>query len=676
MIDTFRGHYLARFVVALIFSATTIVLPIRSQTFVTGRLEYVIHSVEFRSLPGVPSCCPRYSGGNGIGFAGLFGYQLGLSGNVRLSLGLGLYSHTGTFESDENELFSSQNGQSNSIGSFLHTLHTSILGSVVEPMIESDFLGARVEIGPSFEIPVTSKYDQEEAVNTPGFVFTDNGQRTRNQRSGEINDLQPIMTSIRANVRALFPLGNGGLMIEPALTARIGLSSVLQNEQWSLLSFGIGCRILFDNRKEEIPQPPSIEPKPTQVPIVIASEVVAPERPEILSIEAVMVDSAGQEVSGGELTVRNEVATNMYTMLTYVFFDEGSSEIPERYKRLDAPSSSEFKISSLEGTGTMEIYRNVLNVVGTRMREFPSSKITVTGCKDSRESADKENMLARSRAESVRSYLTSVFGIDTRRINIVARGLPEVASNSATPQGAAENRRVEISSQTWEVLEPISFQDTTRFTTYSDTLRFPVSPKILLKGEYKGQLDSLTWTLIVSQGQRPLKEFSGNGLPPPTLGWNLSGDGASIPRTEEDVSYRINFARGDETLLDTNGRLFSVKQKTTNQRVIERYSLIIFGFNESTVSTNNQRILSYIKQRIQPTSTVTVTGYTDVSGEADYNYRLSKKRADAISFLLNVPLDRSAGKGGEEQLYDNELPEGRLYCRTVRVTVETPLSKR
>lgn len=662
--------------VALVFCVLLCVLPTSSQTFVVGRLEYIMHSVEFRTLPGVPSCCPSYSEGDGFGFAGLVGYRLGLSGSVRLGLGLGLYTNTGTFNSDESELFSSQDGQSNTVGSFRHTLNASIFGTVVEPMIETDILGASVEIGPSIEIPLTSKYDQSETVNTPGFVFADNGQRTRNQRSGEIEDLQTIVPSIRASVKAQFPLGDGGLTIQPTLTARVGLSSMLQSEQWGLLSFGIGCRLLLDTKPKIMLPPPRIEPTPSPIPVVIANEVVAPERPEILSIEAVMVDSAGQEVSGGELTVRNEVATNMYTMLTYVFFDESSSEIPERYSRLDARSSRMFEISSLEGTGTMEIYHNVLNVIGTRMKQFPNSKITLTGCKDSREISDKDDALARSRAESVRKYLTGTFGIDPKRISVISRGLPEVASNSATPQGAAENRRVEISSQTWEVLEPISFQDTTRFTTYSDTLRFPVSPKILLKGEYRGQLDSLRWNLLVSQGQRPLKEFRGNGLPPPTLGWNLSEDGAAIPRTEEDVNYAISFVRGDETLLDTNGRLFSVRQITTNQRVIERYSLIIFGFNESTVSANNQRILTYIRQRIQPSSTVTVTGYTDASGEADYNYRLSKKRADAISTLLNVPLERSAGKGGEEQLYDNELPEGRLYCRTVRVTVETPLTKR
>lgn len=643
---------------------------------VAGRAEYLVHSVDFGSLPGVPSCCPSYSMGYGFGFAGLVGYRLRLAEWTRLNLGLGLYSHSGTFESDENELFSSQNGQSTTIGSFRHTLHTTILGSVLEPMIEADVLGTIMEIGPSFEIPVSSTYAQDETVNTPGFVFADNGSRIRNQRSGSIEDLQPIVTSIRASIKAMFPLGSGGLMIEPALTARIGLTSVLRNEQWDLLSVGIGCRVVFDSRPKETEQPPVIVPKPMPKPVVVASDVVNPQRPEIMSIEAVMVDSAGREVSAGELTVRNEIATNMYTMLTYVFFDEGRSEIPARYKKLDSRSSNEFKISSLEGTGTMEIYRNVLNVVGSRMREFPSSKITVTGCKDTRESAERDNTLSRDRAEVVKQYLVDVFNIDPRRINVVSRGLPEVASNSSTPQGAAENRRVEISSQTWEVLEPISFQDTTRFTTYSDTLRFPVSPRILLKGEYRGLQDSLSWTLKVSQGQRPLKEFAGKGLPPPTIGWNLSDGGSSIPRTEEDVKYSITFSRGNETLLDTSGRLFSVRQITTNQRVIERYSLIIFGFNESTVSTNNQRILSYIKQRILPSSTVTVTGYTDASGETEYNYRLSKKRADAISSLLNVPLERSSGKGGEEQLYDNELPEGRLYCRTVRVTVETPLSNR
>jgi hypothetical protein len=31
------------------------------------------------------------------------------------------------------------------------------------------------------------------------------------------------------------------------------------------------------------------------------------------------------------------------------------------------------------------------------------------------------------------------------------------------------------------------------------------------------------------------------------------------------------------------------------------------------------------------------------------------------------------GMGERELIYNNELPEGRFYCRTVTITVETPI---
>ncbi|MBK7412211.1 MAG: OmpA family protein [Ignavibacteria bacterium] len=72
-------------------------------------------------------------------------------------------------------------------------------------------------------------------------------------------------------------------------------------------------------------------------------------------------------------------------------------------------------------------------------------------------------------------------------------------------------------------------------------------------------------------------------------------------------------------------------------------------------------------RRIAANSTVTVEGHTDRSGEAEYNQKLSQRRADATASRLKVPADRAKGFGSSDLLYDNATPEGRLYCLTVPI---------
>ena len=72
-----------------------------------------------------------------------------------------------------------------------------------------------------------------------------------------------------------------------------------------------------------------------------------------------------------------------------------------------------------------------------------------------------------------------------------------------------------------------------------------------------------------------------------------------------------------------------------------------------------------------PKATVSIEGYTDDSGPADYNKKLSEKRANAISNVLtntfNISQERvsSIGYGEEKHLVENDTPEHREENRRV-----------
>ena len=68
---------------------------------------------------------------------------------------------------------------------------------------------------------------------------------------------------------------------------------------------------------------------------------------------------------------------------------------------------------------------------------------------------------------------------------------------------------------------------------------------------------------------------------------------------------------------------------------------------------------------------IKIVGYADKTGNYDYNRRLSAKRAVAVADAIEVPPSMAGGVGFTDLLFDNATPEGRFFCRTVRIFVKT-----
>jgi outer membrane protein OmpA-like peptidoglycan-associated protein len=110
----------------------------------------------------------------------------------------------------------------------------------------------------------------------------------------------------------------------------------------------------------------------------------------------------------------------------------------------------------------------------------------------------------------------------------------------------------------------------------------------------------------------------------------------------------------------------------SEERHFEKYALILFDFDRSTVNPANRSLASRIRTRIGPASAVSITAYTDRIGDAAHNQRLSQERATETARTLGVPVENARGVGETLELFDNDIPEGRFYNRTVEVVVDTP----
>ncbi|HEY7241086.1 MAG TPA: OmpA family protein [Burkholderiales bacterium] len=103
-----------------------------------------------------------------------------------------------------------------------------------------------------------------------------------------------------------------------------------------------------------------------------------------------------------------------------------------------------------------------------------------------------------------------------------------------------------------------------------------------------------------------------------------------------------------------------------------------FDTNKATFRKEAQPELEKISERVRNVTSVEaiqITGYTDNTGTADYNQKLSEQRAATVKdFLVKNGIDPSKitilGKGMNDPVADNATKEGRAKNRRVEVMVK------
>jgi outer membrane protein OmpA-like peptidoglycan-associated protein len=631
---------------------------------ISGSYGLQSHSLNFKGLPEVPSCCPQYSGGNGIGFSLGGVYDFSIGSFLRVDIRGAFSTIGGTFKANETKLVF--DGKNSVDGLFEHTIESNIHKIDMTPSLQiSIYKGLKIHTGLSAGWIIGTTYDQQERLVTPTDLLFENDSRTRLRSSGSISTINTFQVGAIAQLSYDLPLNaNASLVAAPEVSYTIGLSNILRDSPWKVNSLNIGMVLKYAWYK----YPERIEPTIDKIPMLpkptVPMEIT--KRPVVTgTARGVFIDNMGNPTKEQILNIKNITSTNVTALVNYVFFDDTSAVIPKRYILLNKEQAKIFRLKDLEGTGTLPIYYTILNVIGNRMTMFPEATITLTGCTSGGETEKDKLQLAKQRADAVKNYLTEIWGIDSKRIIPKYRDLPEFPSNIKIEDGLAENRRVEISSNSWEILDVLSFNDTVRQISV---------PIIGIEAQATAESGIAQWTISASQGNNQLKKFKGTSdFPSDRLRWDLVKESHSVPKMNEpiDLTMDITDKEGNTTVI--KGEPMKITQFYDQKGHIEIFSLIIFGFNVSTVNETNQRILAMIKSRITKNSIVKIIGFTDRIGAADYNQKLSDRRAKEIGKFLKLSEDNSEGKGGSDLLFDNDLPEGRFYCRTVRVIVETPI---
>lgn len=555
-----------------------------------------------------------------------------------------------------------------------HTLETALDYVMADILVKWNFASPfYLAVGPSVGYNARAAYEQEERIISPQGVTFLNGDAARNIIAGNFDEQGTLNTNRQFRLAATGMLGgeiplNDRLMLTPEAGFSFGLTSVLSSFDWSVHAIRAGLGLQYALGGERNPKPDTIRIAPPDLP-----------DPQPLLTMETFNQQNGVRLNYAEVSIAEERGTDLIPLLPYVFFEPNSSTIPARYHRLNASGTGTFSEEGVNDS-TLGVYHDLLNIIGSRMRRYPESTITVTGCREPLDDTEGADPLSAARARVVKEYLTGTWGINPERIALKSRVLPQEISNRSVADGKEENRRAEIGSNDSRILAPV--------VRKIGGIRLEPEAVVISPEAQFGEAIA-DWRLTITSAEgKELWRTAGTGSPERELLWNLSPemiddlaprgstsgtltaemiattrDGKSI-RAKRDIPVRRTFS----------SRRYS--GEIVRDSLIERYSLIFFDFDTPKISDFNNDAIEVIRNRMRTNSAVTITGLTDRIGEEGYNRTLSEKRAAATSRDIQsriIPEKLRTEGAGETFIYNNDLPEGRMYNRTVIVEIATPV---
>lgn len=365
-----------------------------------------------------------------------------------------------------------------------------------------------------------------------------------------------------------------------------------------------------------------------------------------------------------------------------VFFDEGSSNIPNRYIMLSSGQANNFKEDQLQAetsenmTGRsarqLNVYHNILNILGDRMRSNPSASISLSGA--SAKGAKEGKVFA----ENVKQYLSSSFGIDGSRISTKGRTKPVIPSEQpgATRELALlreGDRRVDIESASPELLMEVGGGMMKPVQIIATQINPLDSHVIFTVAGAEKLLNSYTLDIAndkgISQRFGPFTKDQ-ESLPGSTILGNLPEGDFKVTMTGQTKS-------GLSVTKESNVHL--IPQNEMIEKAY-RYS-ILFDFDKSkTISSYERFLTDVVTPLISEGSTVIIHGHTDIIGQDQYNYKLSQNRAQQAQKIIERALSGSGktnvrfetfgfGEDTGKSPFENNLPEERFYNRTVIIDI-------
>jgi len=491
--------------------------------------------------------------------------------------------------------------------------------------------------------------------------------------TGNFSDIRPNMLSMQVGAGFDIPLTSQNhktqFMLSPFVSFQPYFGQDPRSiETWNVTTLRIGAALKLGSGHETSKRAKVTAVKKAEKTVVAAD-------PEV----TFSVNSPKNIV--GERRVRE-----IFPIRNYVFFDLGSTEIPDRYILLKKSEVKEFREDQLEvftpkvlsgrSDRQMVAYYNVLNILGDRMQKNPTTTVRLTGASMQ---GPEDGMYM---AESVKKYLVDVFEIDPARIKTEGRIKPRTPSELNGGTHDLEllrecDRRVTIWSESPELsMEFHSGPDAPLKPVALNVVQdAPIDSYVSVNVE-KGDAAFTSWTLDATDESGYVQNFG------PYTHEKISIPGKAILGNRSEGDYKLKMTgktkNGNTVVKETTVHIVLWKAPLPEEGM--RFS-ILYEFNKSKSIEMYQKYLTEIVvPKIPINGLVIIHGHSDIIGDSVYNRRLSLERANDVKMIMQNALKVANrndvrfeifgfGNDKDTMPFPNDHPEGRFYNRTVIIDI-------
>ena len=505
---------------------------------------------------------------------------------------------------------------------------------------------------------------------TKDFTYT---QDKQNDTRGELGNIKKTILSAQAGAGIDFPISKRTSATQMTLSPFASFQTNYGHnardvESWSVYTVRTGVALKFGmGRTVAIINTPKV------------ADGIAPVVPE--KDKDVQFSVRAPKVIPLSLQVKET-----FPLRNSVFFDMGSSEIPSRYILLNKSQAASFQESQLQesqpdnlnngrSARQLAVYHNILNIMGDRLKSNPESAITLQG------SSDKNPVQGKLLAENVKNYLVNVFGINSSRISTEGRDKPMIASEQSG--GTRDlallregDRRVDIISRSPKLLMEVGGDNPglLKPVQINAVQVDPMDSHVIFNTD--GAAESLkSWSVDLSDENGTVQHFG------PYTTDQASVSGKTILGNSSQGNYKIVMTGETKSgqIIKKESSVSLMKMNDAKQQGL-RYS-ILFDFDRSTTIASYEKFLTEVVAPLVPENgTVIIHGHTDITGDENYNMKLSQQRSKGAEQILQKALSNSGKKGIKYEVYsfgkdpnaspfENKLPEERFYNRTVIIDI-------
>ncbi len=619
------------------------------------------YEASFRKLPGVPNCCTEFGGERGFDFSAGAAFYLFLSQTWSIQFRAAYERISLPFQRQE-QIGKAIIGDTRVPIVSEFTLDPTLTEISFKPLLQYALLGSLLylDAGPSLGYLVQTTFTQQERLLEPAGVTFLDGTVVRNYYAGDIPQVQRLQLGVSIGIHSELWLSKS-IRLVPELLYTYRFTPIVRGLHWYAANLygGFGLVVRLPRRSSRYTSYfPDRPPPPPPALIVGLGYKVAGTGPQKLDIDIERIHEH-----------------DIIPILPHVYFPAGAATLQSTAMvLLDKESVSKFDINRLP-MRTMDVYHNLLNIVGYRMRKNGTASLTLIGT-SSQSPGDRTNpTIGLDRAEAVKRYLVSTWGIEPSRIHAKGRGLPEHPTATDIPDGQEENARVELYSENAVLLDPVEINNTQAVVGASQVT---IIPTLIADEGVK------SWSISIKQGDRLIGLYKGEGVPPSYLTWTPDIHLLSAQEQQVVMELSVTDNLGRTSSAGTNIPVDIHIREREQESVVgkirrDRLQLILFDFNSAELKSSHARYIRDIINRIDKKSSVIISGYTDYIGSSEYNMKLSFERSRAVFDLLKPYVSPRQvvlnPHGSRNAPYSNALPEGRAYNRTVIITVETPMEK-